>query len=351
MAQAAPWDEVTWPTLMVAPFDQQTTATLNASARPPEAVVQVLAQPNRSRRRLLAVLVAFLAAGILGGATTFAAFSLLPDGGATVALTPAATATATQPTPKRVPAAPTAETAEVRVQVLDGAGSGARLDAAVAALEDLGCRVTVGEAALPFDTTTVYYGDGARDAASALRDADARFTRILGRQPGLDDTYDVQVIVGADWPLPAGQEDVAAAPTGSPDAAAAPPPPAPAPPAPAPPAAVPAAPAPPGSYGTATLQVPGWVAILDSVFPDGTLPATDLPRQGPFAYADVLAYAGNFERAGIATTVFNSSTYSSLRPGLWVIAVPGFATGDAAEGYCATVAAVAPDCYPRYVDY
>jgi hypothetical protein len=345
---------VTWPTPAVAAFDEQTTATLSASARPPEAVLETPAEPNRPRRRRSLVLAAFLAAGILGGATTFTAFSLLPDSGTTVALTPPATISQTETgpepepaaTPERAPAAPAADPADVRVQVLDGAGSEARIDAAVAALEDLGYRVTAGQAALPFNTTTVYYGDDTRDAATALRDADTRFTRILARQPGFDDTYDVHVVVGTDWPLPPGQEDLAAAPTGTPDPAAAP-----APPAAAPPAAVPAAPAPPGSYGTATLQVPGWVAILDSVFPDGTLPATDLPRQGPFAYADVLGYAGNFERAGIATTVFNSSTYSSLRPGLWVIAVPGFASGDAAEGYCATVAAVAPDCYPRYVDY
>ncbi|MGI8873177.1 MAG: LytR C-terminal domain-containing protein [Egibacteraceae bacterium] len=97
------------------------------------------------------------------------------------------------------PVAAAAAPEETRVQVLDGVNDPARLAELVAALEALGYQVvTTNPASTAYAVTTVLYSEGQESAAQALQIRDPRMA-VLRPSPGLSDTVDLHVVLGADW--------------------------------------------------------------------------------------------------------------------------------------------------------
>lgn len=88
---------------------------------------------------------------------------------------------------------------QTRVQVLDGVNDPALLAEFVAALEALGYQVVAtNPASTAYAATTVFYSEGQEPAAQALQIRDPRMA-LLAPSPGLSDTVDLHVVVGADW--------------------------------------------------------------------------------------------------------------------------------------------------------
>lgn len=97
------------------------------------------------------------------------------------------------------PVAAAAAPEETRVQVLDGVNDPARLAELVAALEALGYQVVAtNPASTAYAVTTVLYSEGREPAAQALQIRDPRMA-VLRPSPGLSDTVDLHVVLGADW--------------------------------------------------------------------------------------------------------------------------------------------------------
>lgn len=88
---------------------------------------------------------------------------------------------------------------DTTVQVLDGVGSSSRLNALVAALEDLGYDVVAtNPAGTDYAATTVFYSEGHETAAAALQ---ARDPRVVESHLNLDfsEAVDLHVVMGLDW--------------------------------------------------------------------------------------------------------------------------------------------------------
>jgi len=110
----------------------------------------------------------------------------------------ASTGVAQRPTESA--AAPGRPTAQVTVQVLDGAGNPDSLAAAVAALAERGYVVVASNAVRDrVDRTVVLATSGNADEAAALVAADARFGSV-GTNQRFAEEVDLHVLVGADWP-------------------------------------------------------------------------------------------------------------------------------------------------------
>lgn len=85
------------------------------------------------------------------------------------------------------------------VQVLNASGDPDALDEVIAVLEDLGYQVVAsGRAARGYERTTVFWSDGERGRAQALRREDGRFG-VLEANERLDPTIQLHVVIGADW--------------------------------------------------------------------------------------------------------------------------------------------------------
>ncbi|MGH3665819.1 MAG: LytR C-terminal domain-containing protein [Egibacteraceae bacterium] len=84
------------------------------------------------------------------------------------------------------------------IQLLDGSSSDATDDASDV-LTELGYDVIAINAGKDYDETTVFFNDGNRRAAGALRARDGRFGEIAPNDRGLSTAVDLHVIVGADW--------------------------------------------------------------------------------------------------------------------------------------------------------
>lgn len=88
---------------------------------------------------------------------------------------------------------------ETTVQVLDGVGASPHLPLLVSLVEELGYRVVaVNPARVDYATTTVLYSPGREHAARALQ---ARHPRVgeIRESPGLSETVDLHIVLGADW--------------------------------------------------------------------------------------------------------------------------------------------------------
>lgn len=118
----------------------------------------------------------------------------------------AATGLPTAPTATEIPledatAAPGGDApppSETTVQVLDGAGDGARARAVVDVLEEMGYRVVATNPAIPYTETTILYTEGHLASAEALRERDPRFSQIKPNE-NLSAAVDIHVVVGTDW--------------------------------------------------------------------------------------------------------------------------------------------------------
>lgn len=187
--------------------------------------------------------------GLIAAALTFGVYWLVVGGGTdgapvavdTSTTTPApvvtattppigATTPATGPTPTDLPTTPTPTPTDgqigagLSIQVLDGAGDADATLEAVAALRALGFTVVVDDpptqARQPYSQTTVFATAGFEEQAAALVEADPRFTTVDDNPGTLDDSIDLHIVIGEDWPSSgagAGSTaDPAATPTATP---------------------------------------------------------------------------------------------------------------------------------------
>ena len=89
--------------------------------------------------------------------------------------------------------------AETTVQVLDAGGGGARVDAAIGVLEQIGYQVVaISPSSRNVTQTTVYFTEGARAEAEGLRAREPRFQVVEGNQ-GLSEGVDIHVLVGTEF--------------------------------------------------------------------------------------------------------------------------------------------------------
>lgn len=88
---------------------------------------------------------------------------------------------------------------ETTVQVLEAGGGGARVDAAVSVLEQIGYRVVaISPSSRDVTLTTVYFTEGAEAEARGLRARDPRFQTVEANR-GLSEGVDIHVLVGPDF--------------------------------------------------------------------------------------------------------------------------------------------------------
>lgn len=123
-----------------------------------------------------------------------------PDeaGAATPTAAPAPEPTSTEDAPEVLIAA-ARPPGDTTLQVLDAGGGAARVDRAVAAVEQLGYDVVaINPSSRNVPLTTVYFTDGAEAEARALRARDPRF-RVIEPNQGLSEGVDVHILVGADF--------------------------------------------------------------------------------------------------------------------------------------------------------
>jgi|GEM_PF-3641364 len=89
---------------------------------------------------------------------------------------------------------------DTTVQVLDGSGEGSATEV-VELLEAQGYQVVnSGRAAAAWDETRLLVTEGAEDAAAGLLAADERFPAAEPNEGELDESVELHIIVGADWP-------------------------------------------------------------------------------------------------------------------------------------------------------
>lgn len=89
--------------------------------------------------------------------------------------------------------------ADTTVQVLDAGGGSAKVDAAVAVLEQFGYQVVaISPSSREVGQTTVYFTADAQAEAEALRAREPRFRLVEGNQ-GLSEGVDIHVLVGTEF--------------------------------------------------------------------------------------------------------------------------------------------------------
>lgn len=117
---------------------------------------------------------------------------------ATESAVPEPTEAPTTPSPA-VLIAEAKDPADTTVQVLDAGGGSAKVDAAVAVLEQLGYDVrAISPSSRDVAQTTVYFTGDARPEAEALRAREPRFQTVEANQ-GLSEGVDIHVLVGPEF--------------------------------------------------------------------------------------------------------------------------------------------------------
>lgn len=87
---------------------------------------------------------------------------------------------------------------DTEVQVLDGSDAD-RTDSAITVLGEFGYEIVGPSQGRAYEETTIFYNDGERRTARALKARDERFGVVAENDRGLSEEVDIHVIIGDDW--------------------------------------------------------------------------------------------------------------------------------------------------------